>query len=281
MAERRIVVAVPGPSDRAFYKAFMRWLAKRCRFDFKDLDRKKYQSLKSQVLDAVAPSSIKLQGASVVRLGEVLDVIVWPLGGEQGREKHAWQLLGYHLGLEEPGIDLMVAVRDMEERCAHDTLEGIYASLKAGLSNVLRGGAVGNIDVSSSGKYYFYIGNVGGKGVNVLLIAQGLEQYQCCGVELDKHAVEDFLLFLGDSNVEELLRECRVLRDVVTARAPHKKLAGLAAIASCRPCVDDGFVAGLVRDERVEHLLMRHDGLRYFANLLRQLLTGGSMSGCG
>lgn len=281
MAERRVVVAVPGPGDRAFYKALMRWLAEHRGFAFADLDESRHRDLKRQVLDAVAPGSVELRGASVVRLGEALDVIIWPLGGEQGREKYAWRLLGYHLGLVEPGIDLMVAVRDMEERCARDTLEGIYASLEAGLSNVLEGGAVGSIVVGSSGKYYFYINNVGGRGVNVLLIAQGLEQYQCCGVRLNKHAVEDFLLFLGGNKVEELMRECRVLRNVVTGRASHKKLAGLAAIASCRPRVDDGFVAGLVRGERVEHLLLRHDGLQYFARLLHSLLRDSTVDGCG
>ena len=281
MAERRVVVAVPGPDDRAFYKAFLRWIAERDGYAFEDLDRGEHRGLKRQVLDAVAPGSVELRGTSVARLGGLLDVIVRPLGGEHGRESVAWRLLGYHLGLEEPGIRLMIVVHDMEERGARETLRGIYDSLVAGLGIVGRGGAAAGGVITDAGRYYMYVRRVDGRDVGVLLVAQGLERYQCCGIEPGRHAVEDFLLFLSGDRVRELLQGCVALRSAVAGKASHKKLAGLAAIASCRPRVDDGFVASLLSGGRVEELMHMHDGLRCLANLLRQLLTGGSMSGCG
>ena len=265
---RKLFIAVPGRNDRAFYKMFIKEAAYLQGLTYYDLDAVNRLSEKKAVLKEIAPSELVSRGVSIARLKSdqysyFVDTVIWPMEGERGEPlKRVRLLLSYQLGLDKPTLDYLVVVRDIENQNGDTVVQGIVDGLSANHQCI-------RSSRSTRGRYFVYVQDVCGKGINLLALAQGLEHLHCLPLSLERHALEDFVIYLSWDKLKEYLQGCSVLREIVRGRYAHKKLAALAAIDACRPSVDEAFFRRIINRSSVEKLCRIHDGLNALCNLLR------------
>ena len=259
-------MAVPGRTDRAFYREFIRAAAAIHGLDYVDLDSSRYVEEKKRLINEVAPQEdqlgIRLRGVSTALLrgrGSITAIAVWPIGGETARD--TLLLFSYQLGLEEPTLSYFVVAKDPEKDSAQGVLQGLLDSLAARHRCVRSSPA-------EKGRYYVLLRNVCGKTVNLLLIAQSLEDVDPLS-RLGQHAVEDFVVYLCWSRCQSLLGEWPRLWGLVRGNNGHKKLAVLAAVDRCRPGVDEKFFRQIVTVESVKRLCSVHDGVAKLSEVLK------------
>lgn len=282
MPTRRVLIAVPGRTDRAFYKVYMKRVAELHGAEYVDLDSSSHVHEKRQLIHSVAPQGDQanpLRRVSAARLASgdtAFEVAIWPLEGEHGKAiKEAWLLLGYQLGLREPTLSHFVIARDMEQGKANEVLEGLENSLKSGFDCAVQG------NTSRKGRYYTVIRQFCGKNIDLLLIAQGLEQSNYLPGSPGQHAVEDFIIYTRRERLQDLLDESPWLQKVTTTRRGHKKLAAIAAIDACRAGVDEKFLLETITVDSARSLCEIHDGLGELCSLLNPSRAASSEMGQG
>ncbi len=269
MPTKRVLITVPGRIDRAFYKVYVKRIAELHDAEYVDLDSSSRVSEKRQLIQSVAPQGDqanplrRISAAQLVSGNTALEVVIWPLEGEYGEAiKQAWLLLDYQLGLETPTISHFVIARDIEQGNASKVLKGLENSLKSRFDCITKSSA------TRRGQYYTLLHDLCGKDINLLLIAQGLEQNDYLLGNLDQHAVEDFIIYIYRERLLGLLNECPWLQKISRSSRGHKKLASIAAIDACRAGVDERFLANAITVDSVKNLCEIHDGLRELRSLL-------------
>lgn len=259
------VVIVPGRDDRAFYKRFFHYVARKLGFQLIDLDSRSYVEEKQTVLDRICKQHRRtmgveesgeeggvLRGTSVIRLlstGTDRAVYVVIVPSERRVTQIASTILGYQAGQEEPSIDFMVVADDAEERDFEEKLTSMYNSLRSAK----------HLDIGdevSRGNYYRLYILKRPKDVRLMLFVQGLRDIRV----VTKHAVEDYVLYLHEDMLNEILGAVgRDLRDNM-----HKKLALAIALRLCYTRIEELFLQGL-DDSRLGKLLQACDSLRTLA----------------
>ena len=260
-----LLMLVPGRDDRAFYKRFLRYVARKHGLLLDDLDAANHGDEKYMVLDKVyrQPRALSgvvvLRGTSVLRLSSrtgngSTEIVLLPT---ERRVTHvAGLILEYQAGLDAPTIDAVVAADDAEEMSISDRLGSMYNSLMS-----VRGIRIGK--ELKQGKYFRLLTLERPRGLKLMLLVQGLETVE----DLTKHAIEDYVLHLYRDSLTELRNSCKQLLNTLTRSSrQHKKLALLIALKHCFTRLEELFLRDL-DDDKLDKLVKVSDGLQELVNL--------------
>ncbi len=258
------MIIAPGRDDRAFYKYLVLKVFNVNHEGVRVFDNKFREDVINYVFKGSSP---ELRGIIVLTVananGGCAHVIIIPSSEDVRKRMHL--ILEYLAGmspdeLSQRKIDYVIVAEDAEEKGFDAALQSLEDSLYS-RSNTI-GIAIEN--VREGGKYYRLYRLAKAAGVKLLLVVQGLEHASPSLADmggLHKHAIEDYLLFLLDDVLEELVQGHRSLVERILGDGnAHKKLALVAMVYNCGVSVENA-----LRDigrERFLKLVKESDGLR-------------------
>ncbi len=262
-----ILLLVPGKTDRAFYKALITKVLRGKDIIIADLDSREYELLKYKILDEVFKLiyGSPIKGSSVIKLeagnkSRTIYVIIWPT--EREVVQVARDILENQAGSNEPTIDFVVVADDAEDMGFINKLESLYNSLVAH----------GSIEVEKEigrGRCFRLYSLKKPKGIKLMLFVQGIEELDI----VDKHAIEDFILYSYMDIIDEIKNRCHYLIDKINqSRYSHKKIALLIVIYNCHTSVEEIFYRNLDR-EKLEKLISKNDGLQKLIDILVNIVV--------
>ncbi|MEB2792766.1 MAG: hypothetical protein G5Z42_07080 [Caldisphaeraceae archaeon] len=262
---RLVLIMVPGRNDRAFYKAFLLKMSRGHGLGIIDVDQ--YEEEKYHVL----AQAFQIDEASPIRRSSVLkvnigkgrkEIYVIVLPTEGNVVEKACDVLKYQSGLFPPAIDYLAVAEDAEDRCFRERLDSLRDSLRSR-------GCIKIKEEQEQGRHFRLYALKEPKNVKLMLLVQGVEQ----GLDLvDKHAVEDYVLYPHKPYVQEIAKNCPKLIDRIShGRHAHKKMALLMTIYMCYKNLEEAFFNGLDEQE-LEVLVKSNDGLATLIKSIEQLV---------
>lgn len=230
---KNIVIIVPGPTDRTFYKALiMKTYSKQ--LEVIDLDSRDFKTEREKVIKTVLKQlNPKISKLAVLRLVKkdtnspnCLNVIILP--SEREVTYTAQTLIEYLLGSSEHSIDYVVIAEDAEEEDPEGKVEsmlrGVTSNVRTKLEEIDRGRGYREVVIYSFGN----------TNIQLLIIIQGIFGKELEGLATHKHAIEDFIIYSHKNLVKELERKYpEILELIIKSKNAHKKLTLLLAIMRC------------------------------------------------
>jgi len=231
MSEEIVLMIVPGPLDRAFYKAFITKLYD----NVEDLDSTTYKEEKDKLLKSVIKStSYKWAKASVLRMlnNRLLMLIIKP--SEKSVKEDVKILLKYLLGYEDSKVRHIVITEDAEEHEFSVRLQGLIDSIKS-LQVSEKDIEVVELDRKST---YAQLLIKGPKtSINLFIMIQGIPELKIFNISLIKHAIEDYVIYMYYDDFMKVIPD-RLLT-MFSKNILHKKIAILIALLRCYSSVEE------------------------------------------
>ncbi|GEM_PF-3511449 len=264
MNERAILLIVPGRTDRAFYKAFIRGFFKNVEdIRIQDLDRRDLSEFKEQVLSKILPykldTRILARNASLMLEYKGMDkvyVVIMPSRTRVTQE--AQFILEYFAGIQyyEGIVDSIIIIEDAEDKSFEEQLNNLYQSIT---SRIRLG------DKLAEGKYYRCYTLLKHNNIKVCFMVQGLEETPLT----NKHAIEDFIIYtFQDELLSSPLKPCIDTIKSISKKNLHKKLAKLIALSKCYHDLDE-FIFNAISVAEYDKLVQIHDGLNMIITTIK------------
>lgn len=264
MSERAILLIVPGRTDRAFYKAFIREFFKNVEdTKIQDLDKRDLSEFKEQVLSKILPykldTRILARNASLMLEYKDMNkvyVIIMPSRTRVTQE--AQFILEYFAGIQyyEGIVDSIIIIEDAEDKSFEEQLNDLYQSIT---SRIRLGNKL------SEGKYYRCYTLLKHNNIKVCFMVQGLEEIFIT----NKHAIEDFIIYVyQDELLSRSLKPCIDTIKSISKKDLHKKLAELIALSKCYYDLES-FIFKAIPSNMFEKLVQIHDGLRMIIGTIK------------
>ncbi len=265
MTERTILMIVPGPVDRAFYKALITKLYD----NVEDLDSGDCKREREYLLRSIIRSeSYRWVKTSVLRISRPRRLILIIKPSEKSVKEETKIVLRYLLGCEDSRVRYVVATEDAEELSFDARLQSLVDSVRSiqafqrdiNIRELSRGSTYSELLIESSRT-----------SVNLFIMVQGVPGLRIFHVSPAKHAIEDYIIYMH-SSLMEVLSNNRLLLDIISGSNVHKKVATLIALACCYNSVNEKFLFS-IDCSYYERLVSNVECLREFKeNVLDKLL---------
>ncbi|NPA23124.1 MAG: hypothetical protein GXO23_02345 [Crenarchaeota archaeon] len=261
MNEEIILMIVPGPRDRAFYKA----LITRLYGNVRDLDAKTFENEKKSILkSAIQSISEKWARTSIVKIDGNKSIILIIKPSEKSVESDTKDILNYILNREDSKIRHIIIAEDAEDKDPSIRLRGIIDSIKSL-----------QVSQNSVSLYERYEGRTYAEllvkgprfSVNMLIMIQGVSELNVPGISAFKHAIEDYIIYMYyDELLGSISGAQASLSDILSGGNVHKKVATLIALLHCYSSVEEFLFK--VDYSRYEELTCRVECLRVFKEFI-------------
>jgi len=261
--KKRIIIIVPGRTDRAFYKSLLNKYCEYSCLETRDIRPAERNRLLGDFLPYGETNNMPNTGQDIVRksAGIICNdtaILIIDAGGDDKVMKKLRTLLGLALQSEllDPGSLILIAVKDAEQLPPEEALKSLEDSFMSMIDKFHKQGTLKSNPfpaMYARGEYYVEFGSENTPGV--ILVVQGLKE-----VDLGKHAIEDFLIYIEKRMCrlgapEKCCEELCCRED----KMKGKKLVVLSAVARCGVTVEDLIYSYSIDDFLA--LIDVHDGL--------------------
>lgn len=264
------MIIVPGPTDRAFYKAFIEGvfnarLAKVVNLDCKERIREKQRLL----LELQVGERFYLGKFAALKIMRNNNAVYITIGvSKEGKATStAYKFLNNIAGLRKSPVDLVVVSEDLEDReTSYETkLRSIFQSLESHQREYRIA------KVQEHGKTYCMYWLEKPPGVKLMVLIQGINHFNFPG----RCAVEDFVMCSCDEIIEQIKEKCKDIVELFYRdyKAGNKKLVSLLASYMCYTNFDKLVFDIFEEYSRAKKVLDIHDGLRKLVSLIENALT--------